>query len=223
MSNGIDLNLNKFEKQKNFDVIPAGTLATVMTKLKGTYVPEIGDMDYISYSASGNQMLDFGFVIVDTAQEYIGRIIWQKFVIDPNSPVAMNISFTAIRAMWEAAKGIDPEDMTEAAQQARQLESVEQLNNIAFQLVISVVKSKDKKYADRNGIKRIITPDEEGYVKCTDAQIEKWKEQFIYLGGADYSSGGSAGYFTAQPKTRPQVQAQPTVPKVSIPTPNWAT
>ncbi len=219
-----NIDLNKFEKQKNFDVIPAGTLATVMTKMRGTYVPDTGDMDYIIYSANGNQMLEFAFVIVDTAQEYIGRIIYQKFVIDPNSQVAANISFTKIRAMWEAAKGIDPEDMTEAAQQARQLESVEQLNNIAFQIVVSVEKSKDKKYADRNGIKRIITPDDEGYVKCTDAQIEEWKEQFIYLGGAGSVPGGSAGYVTAQPQARPKAQpAQPTVPKVSIPTPNWAT
>lgn len=83
---------------------------------------------------------------------------------------AGTISGRTIRAMWEAHKGINPSDMTQAAVQGRMINDYADLHDIYFPAVIAI-RAGSNGYPPKNEIHRIITPDKEEYNKIRNGEV----------------------------------------------------
>ena len=80
-----------------------------------------------------------------------------------NVPVAKEIGLRTMRSIIESARNINPDDTTPNAQQARQLNSIEDLNNMQLCIKIGIEKGTNG-YADRNRLIAPITPNQTGYI-----------------------------------------------------------
>jgi hypothetical protein len=114
------MDFNDANPQRVFDVIPAGTVATLhMTVRPGN----AGEGGLLRRSKDGNsEALDCEFTVVDGP--YAKRKVWGLFTLvgaTPNHATAAEISRSRLRAILESARGIRPDDMSEAAKQARQV------------------------------------------------------------------------------------------------------
>lgn len=152
------------------DLIPEGTIALVVSSLRpGGH----GSEGILRASDSGASMLDFEFTI--QGGDFDRRKIWNLYVVDgvtEGHEKAKNISKSALRAMLEAARNIDPADSSDAAIKARQVSGYNDFNGLTFPVEIGVDtgKLKDKmsgpngeRWPDKNVIRKIVTPDMEEY------------------------------------------------------------
>jgi hypothetical protein len=118
------IDLNTAGDQRSFDVIPPGTILT----LQMTIVPGgAGDGGWLKNAADGaSKGLDCEFIVVGGADgKYDKRKIWQRFTIDGTTPghaEAGEISLRTLRAIVESARGIRPDDNSEAAKAARKID-----------------------------------------------------------------------------------------------------
>src|SRR5262245_49507269 len=108
-------NLNTAGEQRSFDVIPAQTICTLQLTIRPGGA---GDGGCLNRSADGtSEGLDCEFVVVDG--QYVKRKLWQLFTLRGNTPghaEAGKISRQALRAILESARGIRPDDNSEAAE-----------------------------------------------------------------------------------------------------------
>jgi hypothetical protein len=150
------LNLNDAGPQRSFDLIPAGTIATVQMIIRpgGT-----GEGGWFKRSADGgSEGLDVEFTVV--AGDYFKRKVWQFMVLNgatDGHAKAAEISRALLRGIVESAFGIKPDDVSEAAQQKRRV-NFSDFNNLRFIACIRVEKSKDAAYPDKNRLEAV-TPD----------------------------------------------------------------
>ena len=127
----MSLDFNDSGPQKSFDVIPDGTVATVRLKIRPG---NSGEGGWLRRSKEGNsEALDCEFVVRDG--EYAKRKFWSLLTVagtrDGHRDAA-DISNRRIRAMLESARGIRPDDTSEAAKQGRRLSSYGDLDGLAF-------------------------------------------------------------------------------------------
>ena len=150
------LDLNDAGPQRSFDLIPAGTIATVQMMIRNGGVGEGG---WLTRSKDGScEMLDVEFVVVDT--EYAKRKIWQMMVLTGTTDghaKAAEISRALLRGILELARDIKPGDNSEAAQAKRKADFGD-FNNLRFTARITIEKSRDPAYEDKNRLVAI-TPD----------------------------------------------------------------
>ena len=74
------------------------------------------------------------------------------------------------RAMVDSALGLDPDDMSDAARQKRQLRGLADLNGITFIAKIMVEPNNDPRYADQNKLDRPVLPNEKEWRAVMDGQ-----------------------------------------------------
>lgn len=154
------------------DLIPEGTIALVVSSLRpGGH----GSEGILKNSNDGNcGMLDFEFTI--QGGDFDRRKIWNNYIVEggvsEGHETAKKISKSALRAMLEAARNIDPADSSDAAIKARQVSGYNDFNGLTFPVEIGVDtgKLKDKmsgpngeRWPDKNVIRKIVTPDMEEY------------------------------------------------------------
>jgi len=151
-------------------LIPEGTIAIVVASIRpgGS-----GDGGLIRNADSGSSGLDFEFTI--QGGDYDRRKIWNLYTIDGHTEgqqTAAKISKSALRAMLEAARNIQPSDTSDNAMAARKVASYADFNGLTFPVEIGIdtgrLKNKahgpdSEKWPDKNIIRSIITPDQEGY------------------------------------------------------------
>jgi hypothetical protein len=129
--------------QRNFDVIPDGTIATVRMKVRPGNAREGG---WLRRSNDGlSEALDF----------------WTLLTVSGTTEghkEAAHISGTRIRAMLESARGIRPDDKSDAAKVARQITSYGELDGLSFIARIGVEPAR-KEYKAKNTLDFVITPD----------------------------------------------------------------
>lgn len=162
-------------------LIPEGTIALVVGVLRpgGN-----GDEGLLKNSNDGScQMLDFEFTI--QGGDFDRRKIWNMYVVNGTTEgqeTAVKISKSALRAMLEAARNIDPSDTSPAAIKARQVSGYKDFDGLTFPIEIGVSKGglKDKtagpnseRWDDKNIIRSIITPDKEEYALVGGATPSK--------------------------------------------------
>ena len=152
------------------DLIPEGTIALVVSSLRPGGQGADG---ILRGSDTGASMLDFEFTI--QGGDFDRRKIWNLYVVDgvtEGHEKAKNISKSALRAILEAARNIDPADSSDAAIKARQVSGYNDFNGLTFPVEIGVDtgKLKDKmsgpngeRWPDKNVIRKIVTPDMEEY------------------------------------------------------------
>ena len=156
MTDTTDFNFNTAGGQRSFDVIPANTICTLQLTIRpgGS-----GDDGWLKRSADGaSEGLDCEFVVVDG--QYAKRKLWQKYTLKgakPGHAEAGGISRDTLRAILESARGIRPDDESDAAQTARNVSGWADFNGLRFVARIGVRPPKDG-YAAKNTILEVITP-----------------------------------------------------------------
>jgi hypothetical protein len=148
---------NDADTQRNFDVIPDGTIATLrMTVRPGS----AGEGGWLRRSKDGNsEALDCEFVVRDGP--LAKRKFWSLFTVAGSTPghaEAAKISAGKLRAILESARGIKPDDKSDAAKEARCIKSYGDLNGLTFVARIGVEPPQNG-YKAKNRLDHIVTPD----------------------------------------------------------------
>jgi hypothetical protein len=159
------LDFNDAETQRNFDVIPDGTIATVrMTVRPGS----LGTGGWLRRSKDGNsEALDCEFVVLDGP--FAKRKFWMLFTVDGTTQghaEAAKISAAMLRAILESARGIRPDDKSDTAKQARCIQSYGDLNGLNFIARIGVEPPQNG-YKAKNRLDHVVTPDEKAWKPVT--------------------------------------------------------
>jgi hypothetical protein len=149
--------LNNAQAQRGSDLIPANTVAALqMTIRRG----DTGDGLWLTTSKDGRSVgLDCEFTIIDG--EYKGRKLWSRFTLDGPSDghkQAGDITLGMVRAILESARGVKPDDTSEAAKAARIMSEWGDLDGMSFIGRIGVQPAQDQ-YAAKNTLLEVITPD----------------------------------------------------------------
>jgi hypothetical protein len=156
---------NDAETQRN--VIPDGTIAALrMTVRPGS----AGEDGWLRRSKDGgSEALDCEFVVLDGP--FAKRKFWSLFTIAGTTPghaEAANISAGKLRAILESARGIKPDDTSDAAKQARRIGSYGDLNGLTFIARIGVEPPQNG-YKAKNRLDHVVTPDEQAWKSVAQA------------------------------------------------------
>ena len=160
---------NDADIQRNFDVIPDGTIATVrMTVRPGS----AGEDGWLRRSKDGNsEMLDCEFVVLDGP--FAKRKFWMLFTVDGTTQghaEAAKISASKLRAILESARGIRPDDKSDTATQARRIGSYGDLNGLSFIARVGVEPPQNG-YKAKNRLDHVVTPDEKAWHPVTQEPV----------------------------------------------------
>jgi hypothetical protein len=162
MSNAdFNFDFNNDGDQRSFDVIPDNTICTVQL----TIIPGgAGTGGWLTRAKSGNsEHLNCELIVVDGA--YAKRKLWTRYTVTGTSHTeAIEISRKALKAMLESARGIRPNDESDAAKAARQTAGWQDFDQLRFPARIGVEPPKDG-YPAKNTIKEIITPERQAWQK----------------------------------------------------------
>lgn len=160
----MSIDFNNSENQSNFDLIPNGTLAKVRMSIKpGGYDDQnqgwIGG--YATRNeATGSIYLSCEFVILEG--EYAKRKVWGIIGLYSNKgPEWGNMGRSFIKAILNSARGFSESDNSPAAQSARKINGIGDLDGIEF--VAKITTKKDQNEELRNEIRFAITPDNKDY------------------------------------------------------------
>jgi len=141
---------NDADTQRSFDVIPDGTIATVrMTVRPGS----AGEGGWLRRSKDGGS--EALLTIAGTT---------------PGHGEAANISAGKLRAMLESARGIKPDDTSDAAKQARRIGSYGDLNGLSFIARVGVEPPQNG-YKAKNRLDHVVTPDEKAWHPVTQEPV----------------------------------------------------
>ena len=158
-------NFNTAKEQTEFgEVIPDGTIATIQVNIRPGGAGEGGWMK--RSDKTGSTGLDAEFTVVDGP--YTKRKFWKLFTMEgPNEGHAKagEISASQIRGILESARGIRPDDESDAARSARVINSWGDLDGLRFVGKIGVEKGKDG-YKDKNTLAIALTPDRQQYKRA---------------------------------------------------------
>jgi hypothetical protein len=154
------MNFNDAEQQSTGDVIPNKTLAKVILKIRpgGHDDPAKGwTGGYATRSDNtGAVYLDCEYTII--GGKYNKRKVWSLIGLESvKGPKWGEMGRSMIRAILESARGIKPNDASEAAMKARQISGIGDLNGLEFVVQIDVEKAEEGSgYDDKNKINTII-------------------------------------------------------------------
>ena len=157
MSNKLyDFN-NASRQRSGFEPIPAGTLVNVQLILRMHLDTPDG---WLRRSKDGlSASLDAEFEVLDG--EYAKRKFWQLFMITGTTPghaESIDIARGTLRAIVESAKGIRPDDQSEAAEKARSISDWGDLHGLCFVARVKV-KAASGDFPAKNLLGMVITPD----------------------------------------------------------------
>ena len=149
------MNFNTAKTQKNFEPVPDGVYLLHVTINPGGAGPD----GWLKESKDGLSLgLDCEFTVVDG--EYANRKIFARFTISGTTDghkTAAEISGQTLRAVLESARGIRPDDTSDAACQARSIASYEDLSDLRILARIGTQPAKGG-YEAKNVLRYIITP-----------------------------------------------------------------
>jgi hypothetical protein len=152
-----DFDFNTAGKQREFDVIPDGTICTFQMKINPGGA---GDDGWLKTASDGkSEGLDCEFIIIDG--KFAKRKVFNRFTLSGTTAghaEAGEISRRTLRAILESARGIRPDDKSEAATAARKISSWADMDGLRFVARLGVVPPRGG-YKAKNEIDEIITSD----------------------------------------------------------------
>lgn len=160
----MSMDFNNSENQSNFDLIPNNTLAKVRMSLKpGGYDDQnqgwVGGYA-TKNDSTGSIYLSCEFVILEG--EYVRRKVWGIIGLHSNKGAEWgNMGRSFIKAILNSARGFSESDNSPAAQNARKINGIGDLDGIEF--VAKITTRKDQNEEIRNEIRFAITPDHKDY------------------------------------------------------------
>jgi hypothetical protein len=157
------IDFNNAEPQREGGLIPENTIAVChMTIRPGS----AGDGGWLKRSKDGSSLaIDAEFTIVEGP--FAKRKFWKLYTVEgatEGHAKASEISASQIRAIVESARGIRPDDESEAAKQARRINNWGDLDGIRFIGKVGIEKGKDG-YKDKNTLWAAVTPDRKDWQK----------------------------------------------------------
>ncbi|MCB9980288.1 MAG: hypothetical protein H6863_04015 [Rhodospirillales bacterium] len=155
---------NGADEQRDFDLIPKGTIVPVRMTIKpgGYDEPHMGwTGGYATRNDNtGAVYLNCEFVI--TAGQFAKRKVWSLIGLhSPKGPEWANMGRSFVKAILNSARGVDPKDNSPEAQNKRRINGFADLDGIEFLAKIDV--GKDARDDDKNEIRAAITPDHKEY------------------------------------------------------------
>lgn len=185
---------NNADKQQSFEIMPNGTIAPVIMKIRpGAYDdPNNGwTGGYATRNQnSGAVYLDCEFVL--TGGQFAKRKVWTLIGLHSSKgPNWANMGRTMIRSILNSSRNVPDDDETAAAQAKRQISGFEDLNGIEFLARISIEKGQGG-YDDKNVIQSAVMPG-------TKAWADYMASGTWVPGNSGGVSAASAGVVTQQP------------------------
>jgi hypothetical protein len=158
-----NLDFNTAGEQRSFDVIPANTVCTLQLAIRPGGA---GNGGWLKMAADGqSEGLDCECLVVDG--DYAKRKLWVRLTLagsKENHATAGDISRRVLRAILESARGIRPDDKSEAAATARRIGSWEEMDGLRFVARLGVLPPRDG-YKAKNTIDEVITCDRQEWKK----------------------------------------------------------
>jgi hypothetical protein len=155
------VDFNDASPQRSFEVIPAGTVAELHLKVRPGKAGEDG---WLRRSKDGNsEALDLECTVV--RGPYAKRKFWCLLTVSGTTEgheQAAELSRSRLRAILESARGIRPDDMSDAAKQARQVGSYAEFDGLCFIGRIGVEPARDN-YRAKNTLLAAVTPDQQDW------------------------------------------------------------
>jgi hypothetical protein len=146
--------------QRDFDLIPHGTIATVQLTIRPGGAGEGGVLK--RSKDGGCEYLDCELTVVEG--EYSRRKFWERFVIAGTTDghaKAIEVSQGKLRGILESARGIDPKDNSPEARAKRTVEFAD-FDGMRFIARIGIekggAKANGETYSDKNVLLVAITP-----------------------------------------------------------------
>lgn len=160
------MNFNDADQQTGGDVIPKGTIAKVHMKIRpgGYDDPSQGWTGGMATrnDTTGAVYLDCEFTVI--GGPYSKRKVWSLVgLMSPKGPKWGQMGRSFVRAALESARGIRPDDTSDAAVKARQVSGLPDLDGLEFVVKIDVEKDDSGQYSDKNVIRDVITPAHKDY------------------------------------------------------------
>ena len=192
---------NSAAEQSSYDLIPKGTVVRVRMTIKpgGYDDPSQGwTGGYATRSlSSGSVYLNCEFVVLDGP--FARRKMWSLIgLYSAKGAEWTNMGRTFIKAILNSARGINPNDSSPAAQNARRISGFADLEGIEF--VGKVDWDKDQNGQDKCVIKSAVTPEHKDYAAHMNGAPAG-------AASAPASSGGANAY--AQATGRAPVPGRP--------------
>jgi len=192
---------NSAAEQSSYDLIPKGTVVRVRMTIKpgGYDGPSQGwTGGYATRSmTTGSVYLNCEFVVLDGP--FARRKMWSLIgLYSAKGAEWTNMGRTFIKAILNSARGINPNDSSPAAQNARRISGFADLEGIEF--VGKVDWDKDQNGQDKCVIKSAVTPEHKDYAAHMNGAPAG-------AASAPASSGGANAY--AQATGRAPVPGRP--------------
>jgi hypothetical protein len=128
MSN-FNFDLNDAGEQRSFDVIPDNVVCTVQMTIKPGGAGPGGWLTSANTTKGNSEHLNCEFVVVDGPHEK--RKFWNRYIVEgDNHATAIDISRKALKAILESARGIKPNDESDAAKVARTPQGWEDFDHV---------------------------------------------------------------------------------------------
>ena len=170
----MNMDFNNAAKQNTYDLIPAGTIFPVVMTINPGGVG-LGGWETASKNSDA-MMLNCEFTVLEG--EYTGRKFFQYMVVsggkqsEKGESIAGGISRQTLRAILESSRGVDPDDMSDAAISKRRVNGYEDFNGICFICQIGIQKGTGN-FSDQNRIKHVVLPGEDNYFPLREAFIRQ--------------------------------------------------
>jgi len=138
-----NFDFNDDGEQRSFDVIPANTIVVLQMTIRPGGA---GDDGWLKRAGDGNsEGLDCEFVVANDGP-YVKRKLWQWFTLRGTTEghaEAGKISRETLKAILESARGIKPNDKSEAAQNARKPSGWAEFDQLRFVARLGVRPPRD--------------------------------------------------------------------------------
>jgi hypothetical protein len=156
-----NFDFNQVDPQRSFEVIPENTIVELVLKI---HPGGAGDDGWLKRAANGKSV-GLNCECTVTNGEYVKKKVWLTLTLrgdEPGHAEAGEISMRTLRAILESAKGIRPDNNSEAAQNARKPASWADFDGLRFFARVGV-RPPEKGYPAKNTIIEVITPDKQGW------------------------------------------------------------
>jgi len=156
----MSIDLNQAGEQRSMDLIPQDTAVPVIIKVRGD------SLDGLKRSKSGTATgLDLELTVTEGPYARRKLFPWLTRSGETEGHVqAVEIANQTLRAILESARGVRPDDKSEAAKAARCIDSYLDLEGMQFWARVGIEPARDG-YDAKNKLASVITPDRKGWTQ----------------------------------------------------------